>query len=86
MRSRDAHPLGHKWDKSTLGRKRDGDDRWVAGLGGRRRRRNWQLIGAVFTLLIVVSSVYAVWQILHGGLQPADTAGLLGLPLGVLSE
>ncbi|MFD9904032.1 NACHT domain-containing protein [Streptomyces sp. NPDC059063] len=54
----------------------------MAGLGGRRRRRNWQLIGAACTLLIVASSAYAVRQILHGGLQPADTAAVLGLPLG----
>ncbi|MEU6260471.1 NACHT domain-containing protein [Streptomyces sp. NPDC047043] len=55
----------------------------MAGLGGRRQRRNWRLIGAVCALLFGVSAVYAVRQILHGGLQPADTAGLLGLPLGV---
>ncbi|MGW7824997.1 hypothetical protein ACWGLF_44905 [Streptomyces puniciscabiei] len=52
----------------------------MAGLGGRRQRRNWQLIGA---LAIVTSTVYAVRQIIHGGLQPTDTVGLLGLPLGV---
>ncbi|MFF7127206.1 NACHT domain-containing protein [Streptomyces sp. NPDC008240] len=55
----------------------------MAGLGGRRQRRNWQLIGALCALAIAVSTVYAGRQIIHGGLQPADTAGLLGLPLGV---
>ncbi|MGW3151605.1 NACHT domain-containing protein [Streptomyces sp. NPDC001177] len=55
----------------------------MAGLGGCRQRRNWQLIGALCALAIVVCSVYAVREIIHGGLQPADTAGLLGLPLGV---
>ncbi|MFR0353400.1 NACHT domain-containing protein [Streptomyces sediminimaris] len=54
----------------------------MAGLGGRRRRRNWQLIGAVGSLMVVVSTVYAVRAIIHGGLQSADTAGMLGLPLG----
>jgi hypothetical protein len=55
----------------------------VAAIGGRRQRRNWQLIGALCALTIVASTVYAVRQIIHGGLEPADTAGLLGLPLGV---
>ncbi|WP_330327914.1 NACHT domain-containing protein [Streptomyces pseudovenezuelae] len=54
----------------------------MAGLGGRRRRRNWQMIGAVCALMVVVSTVYAVRAIIHGGLQSADTAGTLGLPLG----
>ncbi|MGW2690191.1 hypothetical protein ACWC6I_44485, partial [Streptomyces sp. NPDC001414] len=56
----------------------------MAGLGGRRRRRNWQLIGALGALMVVVSTVYAVRAIAHGGLQPADTAGTLGLPLGAV--
>ncbi|MET7312659.1 NACHT domain-containing protein [Streptomyces sp. NPDC005571] len=51
-------------------------------VGGRRQRRRWQLIGAACVLLVLASSVYAVWQISHGGLQAADTAGVLGLPLG----
>lgn len=54
----------------------------MAELGGRRQRRNWQLIGAVCALLIIASAVYALRQILHGGLEPSDTAGVLGLPLG----
>ncbi|WP_406486039.1 hypothetical protein [Streptomyces phaeochromogenes] len=54
----------------------------MAELGGRRRRRNWQLIGAMCALLIIASAVYALRHILHGGLEPSDTAGVLGLPLG----
>lgn len=54
----------------------------MAELGGRRQRRNWQLIGAMCALLIIASAVYALRQILHGGLEPSDTAGVLGLPLG----
>lgn len=41
----------------------------MVGLGGRRQRRKWQLIGALGTLTIVVSVVYAIRQIMHGGLQ-----------------
>ncbi|MET7575318.1 NACHT domain-containing protein [Streptomyces sp. NPDC005492] len=56
----------------------------MTGLGGRRHRRNWQLIGFLCVLAIVVSTVYAVLQIIHGGLQSTDIAGLLGFPLGVV--
>ncbi|MDT0483032.1 NACHT domain-containing protein [Streptomyces doebereineriae] len=38
------------------------------------------VLGAV---LIVATAGYAVSQLVRGGLGPADTAGLLGLPLGV---
>lgn len=31
----------------------------------------------------MASAVYAIRQLMHGGLEPSDTAGLLGLPLGV---
>ncbi|WP_327722795.1 NACHT domain-containing protein (plasmid) [Streptomyces sp. NBC_00490] len=55
----------------------------MAGLGGRRQRRKWQVIGALGVLAIVVSAVYVVWQLMHGGLGPSDTAGLVGLLLGV---
>ncbi|MGW7130932.1 NACHT domain-containing protein [Streptomyces bobili] len=55
----------------------------MAGLGGRRQRRRWQLIGGLCALVIIMSAVYAVWQVSHGGLEPADTAGVLGLPLAV---
>ncbi|WP_105973694.1 NACHT domain-containing protein [Streptomyces geranii] len=55
----------------------------MAGLGGRRRRRKWQLVGALCALAIVVSGVYAVRAIIRGGLQPTDTVTMLGFPLGV---
>ncbi|MFF5303538.1 NACHT domain-containing protein [Streptomyces sp. NPDC013161] len=56
----------------------------MAGLGGRRRRRKWLLIGALCALAVGVSAVYAVQAIPHGGLQPTDTVTLLGFPLGVV--
>ncbi|MES5825482.1 NACHT domain-containing protein [Streptomyces sp. RG80] len=55
----------------------------MAGLRGRRRRRKWQAIGTLGALAIMASAVYAIRQLMHGGLEPSDTAGLLGLPLGV---
>lgn len=55
----------------------------MAGLGGRRWRRSARLIGAVGALAIAASGAFAVRQLLHGGLEAADIAGLLGLPLGV---
>ncbi|AZP14738.1 NACHT domain-containing protein [Streptomyces aquilus] len=56
----------------------------MAGLGGRRWRRRWQMFGALGALAVVASVAYAMRQLLHGGLEPGDTAGLLGLPLGVI--
>ena len=56
----------------------------MAGLGGRRRRRKWLLIGALCAVAVGVSAVYAVRAIIHGGLQPTDTVTLLGFPLGVV--
>ncbi|MFG2440794.1 NACHT domain-containing protein [Streptomyces sp. NPDC048508] len=55
----------------------------MAGLGGRRHRRKWQLVGFVCAGLITASAVFAVWHIVYGGGQPIDAAGLLGLPVGV---
>ncbi|MEU6261432.1 NACHT domain-containing protein [Streptomyces sp. NPDC047043] len=55
----------------------------MAGLGGRRYRRTWRLVCFASAAAIAASAVFVVWQIAHGGLQPADTAGLLGLPVGV---
>ncbi|NNN34427.1 NACHT domain-containing protein [Streptomyces sp. S3(2020)] len=55
----------------------------MAGLGGRRQRRKWQAIGALGALAIMASAAYVIRQLMHGGLEPSDTAGLLGLPLGV---
>ncbi|GAA4326508.1 hypothetical protein GCM10023086_54110 [Streptomyces venetus] len=54
----------------------------MVGIGGRRereRRRAGIVLGVV---LLVASAGYAVSQLVRGGLGPADTAGLLGLPLG----
>lgn len=55
----------------------------MAGLGGRRRRRKWQLIALLGALAITASTAYAIRQLAHGNVEPADTAGLMGLPLGV---
>ncbi|MFF7452558.1 NACHT domain-containing protein [Streptomyces sp. NPDC008132] len=41
------------------------------------------MFGALGALVIGVSVAYAVRQLMHGGLEPGDTTGLLGLPLGV---
>ena len=49
----------------------------MAGLGGRRQRRRWQVFGALSALAIAGSAVYAIWELAHGGLEPSDTAGLL---------
>jgi hypothetical protein len=57
----------------------------MAELGGRRHRLNWQLIGVLGVLLILASAVYAARQLMHASLHAADTASLLGLPLGVAS-
>jgi len=54
----------------------------MAGLGGRRHRRTWQLIRFTSTVTIAASVVFAVWHIVHGRFQPVDTASLLGVPLG----
>ncbi|MBR8638344.1 NACHT domain-containing protein [Streptomyces tuirus] len=55
----------------------------MVGIGGRRereRRRAGVVVGGV---LLLASAGYAVSQLVRGGLEPADTAGLLGLPIGV---
>ncbi|MFC5203130.1 NACHT domain-containing protein [Streptomyces kaempferi] len=56
----------------------------MSGLGGRRRRRKWQIVGVLCALAVMVSAAYAVRAIIHGGLEPADTVTILGLPLGVV--
>ena len=54
----------------------------MVGIGG-RRERGWCWGGlALGAMLIVTTAGYAVSQLMRGGLGPADTAGLLGLPLG----
>lgn len=75
--------LSHKWDKSALSCGSADHDQRMTRLGGRRQRRNWRLVSGLCALGIVASVAYAVRQIGHGGLQPSDTAGVLGLPLGV---
>lgn len=79
-----CRPPGHKWDNRLPATRALVMMRGMAGLGGRRRRRNWQLIGGVCALVVVVSTVWAARQIGRGGLEPADTAGVLGLVLSVL--
>lgn len=44
----------------------------------------WHFIGAVCAVAIVGSMAYAVWQLVHGGLQPDQTACLIGLPVGIV--
>lgn len=54
----------------------------VMKIGGRRHRRVWLAVGWIGGAAVTVSVLYAVVQLSRGGLQPQDTAGLLGLPLG----
>ncbi|MFB7293647.1 hypothetical protein [Actinacidiphila glaucinigra] len=51
-------------------------------IGGRWHRRVWQAVGLTGGAGVTASVLYAVVQLSRGGLQPQDTAGLLGLPLG----
>lgn len=54
----------------------------VSGFGGRWQRKWWLGAG------VLVSAASLLWsgiQLAHGGLGPSDTAGVLGLPLGVLA-
>lgn len=55
------------------------------GIGGRGHRRRWMWLGFSGAALLVASLVYAVPQLLAEpkGMSAADTAGLLGLPVGV---
>ncbi|MBQ0850328.1 NACHT domain-containing protein [Streptomyces sp. BH-SS-21] len=53
----------------------------MAGLGGRRQRRNWQLTDALCALLLIASAAYTVRQISHGGLEPSDIVSVLGFLL-----
>ncbi|CAM5273209.1 hypothetical protein SPURM210S_06157 [Streptomyces purpurascens] len=55
----------------------------MVGIGGRRERERRRVGAVLGVVLLVASAGYAVSQLLRGGLEPADTAGLLGLPLGV---
>ncbi|MGW7386568.1 NACHT domain-containing protein [Streptomyces sp. NPDC054794] len=55
----------------------------MARIGGRGYRR-WRMWLAVVGGLLVAATVsYAGVQLASGGLKPSDTAGLLGLPVGV---
>ncbi|MER5381791.1 NACHT domain-containing protein [Streptomyces sp. NPDC002688] len=52
-------------------------------IGERRNRWAWRGAGWLGGGVVAASMMYAVVQLWRGGLAPADTAGLLGLPLGV---
>lgn len=68
---------------APLGQPRTGDDQNMARIGGRGYRR-WRVwLAVVGGLLMAASMLYAGVQLARGGLKPSDTAGLLGLPLGV---
>ncbi|MET9734780.1 NACHT domain-containing protein [Streptomyces sp. NPDC006458] len=54
----------------------------VAGLGGRRERERRRVLSVLAAVLLLACGGYSVSQLARGGLEPADTAGLLGLPLG----
>ncbi|MEU9609731.1 NACHT domain-containing protein [Streptomyces sp. NPDC048057] len=54
-------------------------------LGGSCQRHVWLLIGVVCGVVAVASAVYVVRQLSHGGLETADTAGLLALVLTVVT-
>ncbi|MFD0070486.1 hypothetical protein, partial [Streptomyces sp. NPDC127574] len=58
--------LGHKWEKSSVTREGSRDDREMVGLGGRRLRRKWQLLGALCAMAILVSTTYVVRAITRG--------------------
>ncbi|MDQ1014519.1 NACHT domain-containing protein [Streptomyces afghaniensis] len=55
----------------------------MAGIGGRRERGRLRAGAVIGGVLLVASAGYAVSQLARGGLGPADTAGLLGLPVAV---
>ncbi|MFG2127015.1 NACHT domain-containing protein [Streptomyces sp. NPDC048751] len=55
----------------------------MADIGGRRQRERRLLAVGVGTVLFLGAAAYVVAQLLRGGLDPADTAGLLGLPVSV---
>ncbi|CAL9331270.1 hypothetical protein SUDANB2_00079 [Streptomyces sp. enrichment culture] len=55
----------------------------MVGIRGRRERTRRRAGAVIAGVLLLASVGYAVSQLLRGGLDPADTAGLLGLPIGV---
>ncbi|MFE5858355.1 hypothetical protein ACFQ61_34695 [Streptomyces sp. NPDC056500] len=55
----------------------------MTGLGGRRQRRVWLLVGVVCGVVAVAAAVYVVRQMSHGGLKASDTAGLFAVMLAV---
>ncbi|WP_329025906.1 NACHT domain-containing protein [Streptomyces sp. NBC_00690] len=57
----------------------------MTGLGGRRQRRVWLLVGVVCGVVAVVSAGYVVRQLSHGGLKASDTAGLFAVALAVVA-
>ncbi|MEV7889920.1 NACHT domain-containing protein [Streptomyces sp. NPDC002817] len=57
----------------------------MAGIGGRRNRRRWIGLCSFALLLLTVSLAYVGAQLRRGALDPSGTAGLLGLPVGLLA-
>ncbi|MEV0186645.1 hypothetical protein AB0I54_46810 [Streptomyces sp. NPDC050625] len=55
----------------------------LIGLGDAVTGATWR-VGSECALAIAGSELFAVGHIVRGALQAADTAGLLGLPLGVI--
>ncbi|MFI2215172.1 NACHT domain-containing protein [Streptomyces sp. NPDC020141] len=63
----------------------DGDDRGVTGLGGRRERRVWLLVGVVCALVGAACAGYVGRQLSHGELEASDTASLAAVGLAVVA-
>lgn len=53
----------------------------MTGLGGRRQRGVWLLVGAVAVAVAVVSAGYVVRQLSHGGLKASHETHQPRLPL-----
>ncbi|WP_405876959.1 NACHT domain-containing protein [Streptomyces sp. NBC_00005] len=52
-------------------------------IGGRRQRRIWQVVTVLGGLSVTVCGIWVGNSLAHGGLSPADKAGVLGLIAGV---
>ncbi|MET9112415.1 hypothetical protein, partial [Streptomyces zhihengii] len=53
----------------------------MAGFGGRRERDRRRVAAVCVAALLLSCAAYAVTQLARGGIDPADTAAVLGLPL-----